>query len=84
MQFSVQSGSVNYAVVIQKTRRTKTIGFRVAADGTVKVSIPSRCSQGYVHALIERKKTWIERHLRLLQQRAALTPARQYRNGEYF
>lgn len=81
---SMQSESPGYTVVIQKTRRKKTIGFRVMADGTVQVSVPKHCSQDDIHVWIARKKTWIARHLRLLQQRAVLAPARQYRNGEYF
>ena len=47
---------VEYRVLIQKTRRKKTIGFQVMPDGVVRVSIPKHYSADHVPTLLARKK----------------------------
>ena len=59
----------NYQVRIVQSRR-KTVGIQIAKPGEVVVRAPLKYPEHGIQSLLEEKRSWIETHMRKVEQRA--------------
>lgn len=54
--------------------RRRTLALEITAGGRLLVRAPMRCSQARIDAFVNAHTAWIEKHLEIQRQRAAMRP----------
>lgn len=69
--------------IIKRTKR-KTIALEINSNGQIIVRSPLKIDDLFIDKLVQRKKQWISKKMKLIQKRISKKVIKKFEPGEYF